>query len=48
MFELIAYKLIKYYDKNKDKYQVEADSLKITSGGEEIETKKKENSQCKC
>jgi len=48
MFEYCAYKLIQYFQKNKDKYNPEIDTNKLNNNFEEINIEKKNKSNCGC
>ena len=48
LFQYCTYKLIQYFDKNRDKYLSENDNNKLSSNVQDIKTDKKEENKCNC
>ena len=48
MFEFFAYKLIQYFDKNKDEYSESQKDTKNLSQSEDIKTRRENVNNCKC
>jgi len=48
MFEFFAYKLIQYFEKNKDEYSETQRENKTLSQSEDINIKRENNNNCKC
>ena len=48
LFKYCTYKLIQYFDKNKDKYCVDNNNNKLSNNAQEIQTENNEENKCNC